>query len=48
MKMLTTLHRNGRIQDPKQLWDSCLYSNTKSDPVQELNSLSPDKTGLAR
>jgi hypothetical protein len=48
MTMLITLHRNGRIQDPEQLWDSWRYSNTKLDSVQELNNLPPDKTRLTR
>jgi hypothetical protein len=36
MTMPVILHRNGRIQDPEQLWDSCLHNNTKTDSIQEL------------
>ena len=46
MITLITLHWNGQLQDPEQLWNSWRYNNTKKVLVQELNSYRPDKTGF--
>ena len=46
MITLITLHWNGQLQDPEQLWNSWRYNNTKKVLVQELNSYPPDKTGF--
>ena len=46
MITLITLHWNGQLQDPEQLWNSWRYNNTKKVLFQELNSHPHDKTGF--